>query len=545
MPPMDKLLTLFSEEEIIKYGVPEEINDPFRYFPHPLTMRASAIVREEISLLPEVVRESLEEGKMLGVALVRDALGRIGFLRGFSGLVGGRASVEGFVPPIFDFTNPEDFFKRGEAELNGLNAEIRDLEESSEYRSTVEAVEAARGRKMSEVAMFKEKMADAKRLRASRRDEVPTEELDNESRYLKGELRRLKVRLQADVEDAESRLFRLNGLVSTLKERRKLLSEELQMRLFKAYRVHNAIGDVSDVWEIFSSRGAVPPGGTGDCAGPKLVEYCWRNGLQPLAIGEFWFGAPLVGSGRYRGLFYPSCTAKCAPLLEFMLGRRPLCNVNGICPPLEVLFRDRWLTAVCKPSGFPSVPGLLDGIECVQDALSRQLGIPVFAVHRLDMDTSGLLLFAFDVETQSKMMEQFATGLVRKIYKGVLSPSDELCSLADSLSDSGEILLALSPDYADRPRQKAGSGKEAVTRYRVLDHYDDGRVLMEFQPLTGRTHQIRVHCANPAGLGRPLLGDALYGGAEASRLYLHAASIAFTHPVTGKQIDISCPPDWK
>jgi tRNA pseudouridine32 synthase/23S rRNA pseudouridine746 synthase len=259
-------------------------------------------------------------------------------------------------------------------------------------------------------------------------------------------------------------------------------------------------------------------------------------------MGEFWYGASPRREVRTQGCFYPSCTGKCGPLLEFMLQGldvepNPLMRLCTRKP--RIVFKDDYIIVAEKPSGMLSAPGRYVSHSMVS-ALENMTGAEVFSCHRLDMDTSGLMVFACSAAMQAQMHGQFAAGEVSKRYQARLRPGGELPA------SEGEISLPLSLDYYDRPRQMADfeAGKPALTRYRVLRVRCDGSVDVEFEPLTGRTHQLRVHAAHPLGLGRPISGDRLYGGDPASLdapLLLHASRLEFTHPATGERLVFESP----
>ena len=312
-------------------------------------------------------------------------------------------------------------------------------------------------------------------------------------------------------------------------------SAHLQEVLFRSYQVHNARGEMSDVKRIFEQRGMVPPGGTGECAGAKLLEAAYRRGLKPLAMGEFWYGAsPKSGEVREHGRFYPSCTGKCGPLLSWMMQgleveENPL-QRKPDTESIRIIYEDEAILVANKPSGMLCAPGLT-GTESLQEFLEKDHG-KLFSCHRLDMDTSGVIVYAKSVEFQADIQQQFERREVRKTYLAHLVAG----SRPWRAKRKGTIALPLAPDWDDRPRQKVDreNGKPAITDFEILDIFPDGEMDVRFSPKTGRTHQIRVHCASPLGLGRPIKGDALYGSPDGGRLELYAESLSFRHPVTGK-----------
>ncbi len=602
--------------------IPKGFTDPFRYVPHPLVTKAAGIVMQRISRIEECLREGFEEGKMMGVLIVKvpadfssftdwiDEEKRIGFLCAFSGSVSGRGVIDGFVPPIFDLCAPGGYYRSREAEISALNKRILDMKESSLLAELREELNAAEGTRDEEIGLMKARIAISKR----ERDEVRCElsdpsrlaELVRESQFEKAELHRLKMSWAERIRETRCRLDDVLSEIRELKQHRAALSDKLQKWIFEQYLVHNASGESSTIWDIFAGQGLVPPGGTGDCAAPKLLNHAFINGFEPLAMGEFWYGKSPETAVRVHGHFYPSCTSKCGPLLKFMMtglflkSGRPFrkslkeqhleVQDNDGSEPV-VIYEDEWIVVVVKPAVMPSVPGL-DGRRSVLEWLNSDERRSIFdqpvtyeAVHRLDMDTSGIMVFAKSAEAAVNLRRQFEMHTVRKTYMARLAP--ETC-ITDSGSrqpeavlplkdgEKGRIEIPLSPDYDERPRQKADKahGKAALTEYEVVSVNSDGTSDVLFHPITGRTHQLRVHSAHPLGLGRPILGDLLYGGysiysgqsawqeaeqeteqeaeqandidsrcimhaSEARRLHLHAFSITFRHPSSGEELSFS------
>ena len=529
--------------EYYHFEEPSEFTDPFRYAPHPAVRFAADLVMQHISA--SGLAADFSEGKMLGVLVCRTPESNPCYIAAFSGNVGGRSIIEGFVPPVYDLMNPIGEFKRREAEISELNIQIESLLDSDRMLCLErELADAERGCKI-EIDAMKESMAVSR----SRREHIRTnctdpkvlEGLIKESQYENAELRRLKKALDKVLSDIQGRIREFNSQIDSLRRKRASMSESLQDWIFRQYIVHDFCGNESSISEIFAGQGLVPPGGTGECAAPKLLEYAFRNGLTPMAMGEFWYGKSPDTAVRTHGHFYPSCTSKCGPLLGFML--------NGLSSPQKgriicmkspvIIFEDKDIIIVEKPSGMPSVPGL-DGrislLEWLQSHLSGARPVPhenkenIQPVHRLDMDTSGVMIFARNNETAVNLRRQFEEHTVRKTYMARVSVSGTL------EPKSGRINLPLSPDYDERPRQKVDvrQGKTAYTEYQVISKNPDGTADLMLHPHTGRTHQLRVHCAHTLGLCAPIIGDLLYGGAPAQRLHLHALSITFTHPSTGE-----------
>lgn len=302
----------------------------------------------------------------------------------------------------------------------------------------------------------------------------------------------------------------------------------------------NARGERRDLCDIFKTTPqGLPPAGAGECAAPKLLQHAYLNGLKPLAMAEFWVGRSPKEEIRHDGHFYPSCKAKCEPILGWMLQGlnvepNPL-ESKYSSAPIEVLYNDQWLVAVNKPEGVLSVPGKLS-VESLQERVQQMFPHDeILAVHRLDMATSGVLVFAKNKEAHMRLQAMFESREVTKQYAAILD--------GIIVPDNGiiDLPLILNPD--DRPRQMVSAkyGKQAITRYEVIERKNN-KTRVFFYPETGRTHQLRVHASHPEGLATPIVGDTLYG-THSNRLYLHAQSIEFTHPITQQEIKISstCP----
>ena len=542
----------------------DKFTNPFRYTPHPLVKLAAEFVISDLDRrisegqLPEKVCRGFKEGKMLGVLVCKSE--EYGseplYLAGFSGSVGGCSIIEGFVPPIFDLTSPSGYYKKKEAEISDLNDLIADFKNASEYHDYQRMLWTAEAQREADLMDMRERMAASKKDRDRRRAEGCDEAtLIKESQFEKAELKRLKLSYEAKIKDIEDNLQGFRDNINKLVQKRAALSDALQQWIFKNYKVHNARGEEASIHEIFASQGLTPQGGTGDCAAPKLLEHAYKQGFKPLAMGEFWYGTSPGTAVRSHGHFYPSCTTKCGPLLGYMLKGLELESGTADddhCP--VVIRKDDTIIAISKPSGMPSVPGL-DGKVSAQEWLEKKFGEgAVHPVHRLDMDTSGVMLFARTAEAAADLRKQFEEHTISKTYVARLAPQTEWSYNLYNDRAKGTIKLPLSADYDERPRQKVDrqQGKEAITNYEIARKNPDGTIDMKFYPVTGRTHQLRVHSAHNLGLRTPILGDMLYGGQSSAvadihgkpftlspeRLHLHALSITFRHPASGRQTTI-------
>lgn len=525
---------------------PEKFTYPFCYEPHPLCRLAADEVQRHIresGLLPE----DGGEGKMFGVLVVeyceRTESGkppRLGFLAAYSGLLAGRNDWPWFVPPVFDAQQPDGHFKRTEARISAINAEIEALRNSREYAEALETMHRHDAEAAATIELLRRTAAEKKAQRDARRVEprpITPEEataMEHESQHIKAELRRVRKRMEERHTADEAPVKAVEERISTLKQRRHDMSDALQQWLFSQYRMLNARGEERDLCDIFRDTvHHTPPAGAGDCCAPKLLQYAYSHGLHPVCMAEFWWGGTPRTEIRRHLHYYPACRGKCLPILTHMMqglsvDDNPLATDNG--KQMEIIYEDEWLAVTVKPEGMLSVPGKEER-SSVAELMRRHWGKEgeALVAHRLDMDTSGLLLVARDAGICTQLQRQFAQREVRKEYTALLDG-------VPRRPRHGTISLPLCPDIMDRPRQTVSHehGKEAVTDYDIIA--TDGRhTLIRLTPHTGRTHQLRVHCAHSEGLDCPIHGDALYGQ-RAERLCLHAARITFTHPVTGKRM---------
>lgn len=533
--------------------LPERFNNPFSYEPHPLCVMAAKEVRRVV-LRKFQWNSEAECGKMFGVLVVRDTSGQIGFLAAFSGLLSGRNEHDYFVPPVFDFLAPDGYFKREEGEISSISNEILRVKSSEEYLSAFSALERVERERDEALAAERKAMRAGKAARGRRRslgNLSPEEELQllNESRFAKAEYKRNVKRWDEKCTAFKAAVAVYEEKIAAMRAERKRRSGALQQWLFDNFIFLDSEGERRSLSQIFADTPqGLPPAGAGECAAPKLLQYAFENGLTPLAMAEFWIGESLVGEVRHDGCFYSSCISKCRPILSFMLGKMDVepssQEVSSACADyIKIIYEDDFMLVVNKPSGMLSVPGRVGGtsVEVHLQIAYIHRDCFIHVVHRLDMATSGLLIVAKGLNIFSALQREFAARRVHKRYVALL---DGVIA-----SQKGEISLPLSADYENRPRQKVNfskSGKEALTRYKVLGTVEyDGRLCtrIEFFPITGRTHQLRVHAAHSAGLNTPIVGDELYGSRD-KRLMLHADRIEFTHPVTGEVIALECPADF-
>ena len=534
------------KSDISVVEVPQRFNNPFYYSPHPLCVMAAGEVRDMLSLDSALAADAAR-GKMFGVLVVRDASGSLGYLAAFSGLLAGSNNVAGFVPPVFDLQSPGGYFKQEESGITALNKRIKDTECSEGYIAAVAAVADVKRTMEQQLAAMREDMRLDKQRRSELRaagnlsaaDEAA---LVRESQYQKAELKRTTARWQQQLAGCEAAVAPFKASIAAMKEERKHRSAALQRWLFEQFKVLNGSGSEKSLLDIFARHsGIIPPGGAGECAAPKLLQYAYLNSLTPIAVAEFWIGASPAGEVRRDGCYYGACKSKCEPILGFMLQgldvEENALEKGGDISSINIIFEDEHIVVVDKPSGVLSVPGIMGGMSVQQWLRDCYLhSNELFVAHRLDMATSGLLVAAKSMEVYKELQRSFAGREVEKLYTAILD--------GVPVKSEGTIELPLAPDYDNRPRQKVDTvnGKPAVTRYKVIGTVErNGRqcAVVHFEPVTGRTHQLRVHAAHKDGLDCPILGDSLYGTAG-ERLMLHASRISFVHPAGKGVIALEC-----
>lgn len=523
--------------------LPRHFTNPFRYEPHPWVVRAASIVQGYLNRQSQW-HDELSLGKMFGVLIV-EWKDEIGFLAAYSGILGNRNDHSFFVPAVYDMLQPDGTFRMEEQHITAINRHVMELENAPIYRLAQKRLEDQRQAAAKALRELKESMKECKRLRDAKRQQGVTpaenELMVRESQHQKAHYRRVERQWAAMVAETQGELQCLEARIETLKQERRHRSAALQQYLFRQFRMLNAKGEEKDLCDIFREyNNTAPPAGSGECAAPKLLQFAYRHGMRPLLMGEFWWGASPVNEVRRHGSFYPSCRSKCAPILHHMLQGLSVETSSDIPSgqgAIEVLYEDDALLAIRKPSGMLSVRGK-DAVTSVEEWVEAYLGEKAchHIVHRLDMDTSGLLLLCKTKEAHRHLQRQFEEQTIQKTYIARV--------VGHPRHPSGFIRLPLIPDLDDRPRQKvdAEHGKMAVTRYRVLQS-GNGEARVELFPLTGRTHQLRVHCAHQEGMDCPIVGDCLYG-TPGKRLFLHASCLTFVHPVSGKKTTISCAPDF-
>ena len=520
--------------------LPRLFTYPFHYTPHPLCVMAAGEVQAYINKQTRW-KEELDKGKMFGVLIVRTSNGQTGYLAAFSGNLCGSNSHSFFVAPVYDLLKPDGLFKIEEEQISAINHQIGQLQNCDRYLELQQKMERETASSQQALSEARKVLKAAKEKREQRRLHRPNENeqaaMIRESQYQKAEFKRLERYWKEQISEIKTEMESFSSQIEALKAERRNRSAALQQKLFQQFNFLNAKGETKNLCAIFEETvQKTPPAGAGECAAPKLLQYAYLSGLSPIAMAEFWWGESPKTEIRHHGYYYPSCRGKCEPILRHMLQGLDVepapserYSLSQNMP--EILFEDQWLLVLHKPEGVLSVPGKSEeqSIYSLLRARYPEATGPL-VVHRLDMATSGLLLAAKTQEVHRHLQAQFENRSIKKRYIALL---DGILS-----EEEGVIDLPICPDYLDRPRQMVNEelGKTAITRYQVMDR-KNGQTRIAFFPLTGRTHQLRVHAAHPLGLNCPIVGDELYGR-KAERLYLHAEYLEFIHPVSGQRMVI-------
>lgn len=521
---------------------PVRLNNPFYYEPDALCQLAivqlAAYLRgdKEQTFAEGAVDASFQaeiaKGKMFGVVIVRQD-GGLGYIAGYSGQIAGRSDWPDFVPAVYDYLQPNGYFKTHEAEISDINKRICDIEQGQALHEAHQQLETIQAQQEKAITDFKTNHPSGARVGESQEAYIRRRQFEN------AELHRLRKDYRAQVEQALRTVDELEGVLHRLRQQRRQKSDNLQSWLFRQFRLRNACGEVKDIETIFRDYGEqqgrkmVAPAGSGECCEPKLLQYAFKHEMQPLSMAMFWWGESPKEEVRHHLQCYPACNGKCKPLLWWMLqgldvAPNPLDDDRH--QMLPVIYEDNDICVVCKPAGMLSVPGKSprESVYSLMKARCPEAEGPLI-VHRLDMATSGLMVIAKTWAAYHNLQNQFLRHEVKKRYVARLSH--------EMKTEDGVLSLPLRPDLDDRPRQMVDKlhGKTATTYYQKLD---DRHVAL--YPQTGRTHQLRVHCAHPDGLNNPIVGDELYGQ-RGRRLCLHAEQLTFRHPRSGKSVTF----EWK
>lgn len=554
-----KDLFTYFKKSIESFSLPKRFTFPFFYQPHPLCELAARELQNHLETQTEwkhnfgldSTKKGDVIGKMFGVLIVQNQQEEIGYLSAFSGKLAESNHHSKFVPPVFDILTKDGFFNKGMAKANLLNDQIKSLEENEKYNALKTLFKTKSQFVATEIEEFRELMRYAKKKRKERRiaaeknlseQDYKTfcDDLVRESLAYRHQLGIVTKSCNERIEEVQEELEVLQNKIDSLKTKRKNKSAALQQKIFEHYQFLNIQGEQKNLSDIFIDIPIIA--GAGECAAPKLLQYAFQQNLKPIAMAEFWWGTPPKSQVRKHGNFYPACRGKCEPILRHMLkgmelDENPMLINHAEGKILEIIFEDEYLAVINKPTEFLSVPG-----KTIQDSVATRMKLRFpdatgpLVVHRLDMSTSGLLLIAKSSEIHKALQGQFIKRTINKRYVALL---DGILK-----EDNGFIDLPLRVDLNDRPRQLVcyEHGKNARTRFKVIERKNN-KTKVYFYPITGRTHQLRVHAAHSKGLNIPILGDDLYG-TKSNRLHLHAEYLEFMHPITEKKLKVRVDADF-
>ncbi|WP_200878554.1 pseudouridine synthase [Sphingobacterium sp. ML3W] len=547
--------------EIAATPLPLHFTFPFCYEPHLLAKKASAHVQEYILTQDEWTHnfgldatvQGQAIGKMFGVLVVQDRNGNIGFLAAFSGKLAGKNDHRYFVPPVFDMLTDNSFFLVEEENLNQINNQITKLEQSGVGIVLEKKLDDTKMTLDQALANFKKRLKNQKKERKVLREEsrlnlsdaayqLLEDDLIKQSLRDKYELQIFQKQYHDDLSLAKQPLLDFQNKVAALKDDRKKRSSQLQNQLFAQYNFRNALSETKNVIAIFKDFNDIqPPAGSGECAAPKLLQYAYLHDYVPIALAEFWWGQSPSAEVRRHKHFYPACRNKCEPILGFMLqglsiDKNPMLESPDEATEIPIIFEDDHVLIINKPEEFLSVPGIHVQDSVYTRMIKKYPNAGPLIVHRLDMSTSGILVLAKTKESHKAIQNQFLNHRIIKHYIALLD--------GIIVEDEGEISLPIRVDLDDRPRQLVcyEHGKSAVTKWQKIS-VDNGKTKVKYFPITGRTHQLRIHSAHPNGMNCPIVGDDLYGQ-KANRLHLHAAYIEFNHPMTNERIHFQVEPNF-
>lgn len=552
----------YFKQPITAYELPKKFDYPFYYEPTQIAKKACKELQEYLETQTDFEHNfglendlsSTPIGKMFGVLVVRNQENKIGYLAAVSGKLANTNQHKILVPPVFDMLNKNGFFLEQEERLNEINRILESIENDQNYLQLKEEFIQFEINSKLKIEEGKQLLKSNKKDRKSQRETISSTLSEEEIQFFEEDLVKQSLRDKYEFRvlnekiDAEKQLL-LNKInvfeteINSLKEERKIKSNSLQNQLFNQYQFLNKFKQEKGLLEIFSNTVfQQPPAAAGECAAPKLLQYAFQNDLEPICMAEFWWGDSPKSEVRKHGQFYPACTGKCEPILGHMLegielNENLLLKQNSTVEELEILYQDDDLVVINKPEEFLSVPGI-EIKDSVYLRIKHQFPLATgpIIVHRLDMSTSGILVLALNKESHKLLQQQFIKRKVHKRYIALLDRNIE--------HDNGFIDLPLRVDLDDRPRQMVcyENGKPAQTKYEVITRKNN-KTLVYFYPITGRTHQLRMHASHRLGLNAPIIGDDLYGK-KANRLHLHAESLEFTHPKTKELMKFRVEPNF-
>ena len=560
---------IFFNGSIAHHRLPESFTFPFYYQPHPICIQAAEQLQQtmlEVNPwqhnfgLDSSTDRGMVIGKMFGVLVVKNTQGQLGFLAAFSGKLAEQNILPPFVPPVFDMLTQDSFFSVENKQINQINQLLHQHESAPLLANLTTQLTQQQQQAERELEQQRNAIVEGRKQRKQQREQADTAliqadissdehktlsiELSRQSVQQKHQLNALKQQWQSQITATQTQLNELQQQIKQLKRQRKQLSNSLQKKLFAQYQFLNTLGDARDLNDIFNDApNHLPPAGAGECAAPKLLQYAFKQQLTPVAMAEFWWGASPKSEIKQHQNYYPACHGKCRPILAHMLtgmqvDADPLLINPGKDLPIDIIYQDEVMAIINKPAELLSVPGknIIDSVfSRMQQQFPNATG-PLI-VHRLDMSTSGLMVIALTKEANKNLQQQFIQRSVTKRYIALIEGVPD--------QNEGDISLPLRVDLDDRPKQLVcyEHGKHAQTHWQIFKRQGH-RTLVHLYPKTGRTHQLRMHCAHHDGLNMPIVGDDLYGIA-ANRLHLHAQYLALTHPESGEAMVFEVKADFE
>jgi len=549
------------KKDISGIEIPDKFTFPFYYEPNLLAKIAAKELQEYLEKQTEFkhefgIKDSTAKnalGKMFGVLVVKNTDGDLGYLASFSGKLADESLPNKFVPPIFNMRTQGSFYEQGEKEIEKIGGKIQQLKKDKNYLLNKKLLKKHTEYVKKDLAIQRKKMRTSKHLRKHQKKEarlrlddksfeVFTKKLIQESFNDQFFYRELQEYYEDKIKKIKKSLLLFENTIEEHIRNRKKISKTIQNTLFEKYQFLNQQKEQKGLLDIFDNASARPPAGSGDCCAPKLLQYAFQHRLIPVVMAEFWWGISPNSAIRKHKNFYPSCQSRCKPILRHMLegvqmDENLLLKNLSESVALKIVFEDDDLIIVNKPPEFLSVPGkeIKDSVYTRIKQKYPSVTGPII-VHRLDMSTSGILVLTKTKEANKILQQQFIKRTVKKKYVALLSGKVS--------EKKGTITLPLRLDLDDRPRQLVDFKKKktAKTNWTIISE-NNTHTRIHFYPVTGRTHQLRVHAAHKDGLNLPIIGDDLYGTKQ-DRLYLHAEFIEFIHPTSKNKINFTVPSDF-
>ncbi|MFA0380207.1 pseudouridine synthase [Vibrio sp. 10N.222.54.A3] len=541
----------------VDLALPTRFTFPYYYTPHPVC--EFAMLQLQQSLVDCGVNET-SQGNLYAVLLVQNPTTQgLGYLSAFSGLQLDPALVSQlnnihFVPPAFDSKQFQSQNSANLARQLQLSDDIEKLQQSHNLDTLLAELEGLKIESAKAIEAFQLAMAANKAQRNELREQANQEkalgnlesaanllkQLGNQSSQEKRDLKALRIEWKQKIAEHQSQIDLIESELKNRKQDHQAVSQQLETQRLSHYRFINQAKQSKNLLELLDGKDALE--GSGDCCLPKLLNFAFEHGFKPLALSEFWWGLPPTDIIRQHANLYPVCQSKSFEILEHQLSGieledNPLIVNPAVGKSFNIVYEDDEIVVVNKPEEFLSVPG-----KFIEDSVYTRIkarypdATGPLIIHRLDMSTSGLLILALTAESNKHIQKQFINRTVEKRYTALLD--------GEITGESGNISLPLRGDITDRPRQLVchQHGRNAETHWQVVSTHN-GKTKVHLYPKTGRTHQLRVHCAHPLGLGVPIRGDDLYGY-KRERLHLHAGYLKLIHPTTGEWMEFEVPSEF-